>query len=57
MDVDSFSPGQESCRKARPRLTDLAGRMPGKRQVGRRFLLVTSLVDKQKRSDSPSAGG
>jgi len=25
MDVDSFSPGQESCRKARPRLTDLTG--------------------------------
>jgi len=25
MDVDSFSPGQESCRKARPRLTDLPG--------------------------------
>jgi hypothetical protein len=24
-DVDSFSSGQESCRKARPRLTDLAG--------------------------------
>ena len=25
-DVDSFSSGQESCRKARPRLTDLPGR-------------------------------
>ena len=25
MDVDSFSPGQESCRKARPHLTDLPG--------------------------------
>ena len=25
MDIDSFSPGQESCRKAQPQLTDLLG--------------------------------
>jgi hypothetical protein len=31
--------------------------MPGKRQVGCRFLLGTSLLDKQKRSASPSEGG
>src|SRR6185312_4839458 len=45
------------CRKARPRLTDLPGRMPGKRQAGCRFLLGTSLLDKQKRSASASEGG
>ena len=56
-DADPFSPGQESGRKTRPDLTDLPGRMPGKRQAGCRFLLVTSLLDKQKRSNSPSAGG
>ncbi|WP_221174203.1 hypothetical protein, partial [Rhodanobacter sp. OR444] len=28
-----------------------------KRQAGCRFLLVTSLLDKQKRSNSPSEGG
>ena len=43
-------------RKARPRLTDLLGRMPNKRQAGGRFLLVTSLLDKQKRSNSGAAG-
>jgi hypothetical protein len=31
--------------------------MGGKRQAGCRFLLVTSLLDKQKRSNSPSEGG
>jgi hypothetical protein len=56
-EVDSFSPGQESGRKARPRLTDLPGRRPGERQAGCRFLLGTSLLDKQKRSTSPSEGG
>ncbi len=30
--------------------------MPGKRQAGCRFLLVTSLLDKQKRSNSGAAG-
>ena len=44
------------CRKARPRLTDLPGRMLGKRQAGCRFLLGTSLLDKQKRSTSGAAG-
>ncbi len=40
MDVGSFSSGQESCRKARPRLTDLSG---SARQAPRRvaFSLVT----------------
>jgi hypothetical protein len=31
--------------------------MPRKRCAGCLFLLVTSLLDKQKRSNSPSAGG
>ncbi len=35
----------------------LAGQESGKRQAGCRFLLVTSLLDKQKRSNSPSEGG
>src|SRR6185312_7850764 len=48
----AFSRGQESARKARPRLTHLPGRTPGKRQPGCRFLLATSLLDKQKRSSS-----
>src|SRR3546814_20150910 len=30
--------------------------MPNKRQAGCRFLLVTSLLDKQKRSNSDAAG-
>ncbi len=55
-DGNAFSRGQEPARKARPRLTDLPGRMPGKRQAGCRFLLVTSLLDKQKRSNSGAAG-
>jgi hypothetical protein len=38
-------------------LTDLLGRMPNKRQAGCRFLLGTSLLDKQKRSTSPSGRG
>ena len=38
-DADAFSPGQESGRKARPRLTDLPGTMPGKRQAGGSFSL------------------
>jgi hypothetical protein len=72
-DADHFSAGQESGRKTRPALTDLPGMArawmpelrqrrsscpkPGKRQAGCRFLLVTSLLGKQKRSNSPSAGG
>ena len=51
-----FRTGRMPVRKARPRLTDLPGRMPGKRQAGGRFLLVTSLLDKQKRSNSGAAG-
>jgi len=71
-DVGFFSPGQATAwmpelrqrrsgcptsgRKARPRLTNLPGRMPGKRQAGCRFLLGTALLDKQKRSTSGDAG-
>ena len=57
MDVDSFSSGQESCRKARPRLTDLPGRTPGKRQAGWPSLLVTFLLAMQEKSDSAADGG
>jgi len=56
MDVDSFSTGQESCRKARPRLTDLPGRTPGKRQAGWPSLWVTFLLATQEKSDSVAAG-
>ena len=48
-DVGSFSPGQESGRKARPRLTDLPGREPGKRQAGWPFSLVIFLFGHAKR--------
>jgi len=51
-----FRTGRMPVRKARPRLTDLPGRMLGKRQAGCRFLLGTSLLDKQKRSTSGAAG-
>ena len=43
-DADPFSPGQESGRKTRLALTDLPGRMPGKRQAGWPSLLVTFLL-------------
>jgi len=48
MDVDSFSSGQESCRKARHRLTDLAG---AARQApsGVAFSLVTLLLATQEK--------
>jgi len=39
-------------RKARPRLTDLPGRMPGKRQPGWPSLLVTFLLATQEKSNS-----
>jgi hypothetical protein len=39
----------------RPRT--LRARCPQSAEAGGRFLLVTSLLDKQKRSNSPSAGG
>jgi len=51
-----FRAGRMPARKARPRLTDLPDRMSGKRQAGGRFLLGTSLLDKQKRSTSAAAG-
>src|SRR6185312_8269473 len=44
------------CRKARPRLTDLPGRMPGKRQAGWPSLLVTFLLATQEKSDSVAEG-
>jgi hypothetical protein len=52
-----FASTRMCCRKARPHLTHFLGRMPRKRCAGCRFLLVTSLLDKQKRSNSPSEGG
>src|SRR6185437_1652924 len=47
----AFSRGQEPARKARPRLTDLPGRTPGKRQPGWPFSLAT-----QRESNSGAAG-
>jgi len=49
---DAFSTGQESGRKARPRLTDSEGRSPESATAGCRFLLATSPLDKQRRSSS-----
>jgi hypothetical protein len=48
-DVDSFRTGRKPVRKARPRLTDLPGRRPGKRQAGWPFSLVTFLFGHTKR--------
>src|SRR6185312_4175423 len=42
----------EPARKARPRLADLPGRMPGKRQPGRPFSLVTFSLATQRESNS-----
>ena len=56
-DVGSFSRGQDARSKSPAPAHGLAGQEPGKRQAGCRFLLVTSLLDKQKRSNSPSEGG
>ena len=39
MEGNAFSRGQESARKARPRLTDSEGRMPGERRIGVAFSL------------------
>jgi len=58
MDVDPFSSGQESCRKARPRLTDLLGMNAQQvREAGWPSLWVTFLLATQEKSDSPSVGG
>ena len=46
-----FRQGRMPCRKARPALTDLPGRKPGKRQAGWPFSLAT-----QRESDSVAAG-
>ena len=51
-----FRQGRMPCRKARPRLTDLPGRMPGKRQAGWPSLLVTFLLATQEKSDSVAEG-
>jgi len=48
----AFSRGQEPARKARLRLTHLPGRSPASAAPGCRFLLVTSPLDKQRRSNS-----
>jgi len=42
-EVDSFSPGQEPCRKARPRLTNLPGRSPASAKRGGLSLWLLSL--------------
>jgi hypothetical protein len=55
-DVDSFSPGQESCRKARPRLTDLPGRSPASaKRGGLLFWLLFSWPHKRKVTRAPLA--
>src|SRR6185312_6741986 len=51
-----FRQGRMPCRKARPRLTDLPDRMPGKRQAGWPSLLVIFLLATQEKSDSAAAG-
>ena len=51
-----FRQGRMPCRKARPRLTDLLGRKPNKRQAGWPSLLVTFLLATQEKSDSVAAG-
>ena len=48
MDADSFSPGQESCRKARRRLTDLAG-VAHQAPSGVASLLVTFLWPRREK--------
>jgi hypothetical protein len=52
----AFSCGQEPARKARPRLTDLSGRKPGKRQAGWPFSLVTFSLATQRESNSSANG-
>ena len=51
-----FRAGRMPARKARPRLTDLPGRMPGKRQAGCSFSLVTFSLSTQRESNSGAAG-
>ncbi len=55
-DGNAFSRGQEPARKARPRLTDLPGRKPGKRQAGWPSLWLLSLWPrKEKVTRAPTA--
>jgi hypothetical protein len=49
MEGNAFSRGQESARKARPRLTDSQGRMPGERRIGVLFLFGYFLFEHAKR--------
>jgi len=53
----AFSRGQEPARKARPRLTHLPGRTPGKRQPGWPFSLVTFSLATQRESNSGRGSG
>jgi hypothetical protein len=53
----AFSRGQEPARKARPRLTHLPGRRPGKRQPGWPSLWVTFLLATQEKSNSVRGSG
>src|SRR6185312_11140987 len=46
---NAFSRGQESARKARPRLTDSEGRRPGERRIGVLFLFGYFLFEHAKR--------
>ena len=55
-DVDSFSPGQESCRKARPQLTDLLGRSPASAKRGGLSLWLAFSLATQRESNSGAAG-
>jgi len=56
MDVDSFSSGQESCRKARPRLTDLPGRRPASAKRGGLSLWLAFSLATQRESNSGADG-
>jgi hypothetical protein len=51
-----FRAGTMPARKARPRLTDLLGRMPNKRQAGCSFSLVTFSLSTQRESNSRANG-
>jgi hypothetical protein len=56
MDVDAFSPGQESGRKARPRLTDLPDRSPASAKRGGLSLWLSFSLATQRESNSAAEG-
>ena len=55
-DADAFSSGQESCRKARPRLTDLPGRSPASAKRGGLSLWLAFSLATQRESNSGAEG-